>query len=273
MTLKLSLNNSKLIKEIRMIRDLPWDDITDEFREAQPFSHVIIDNFFLPEVAEKLSEEFPDYNDPTINDLNNAVENKRSNNHWDRFPPCTYRAFMAFGREEFMSRIKSMVGHYDLHLDYGLNGGGWHMHSKGGNNNVHLDYNVHPKMGMQRKLNIIVYLTKDWKKEWGGGLELWSHDPVYHSPKECVKRVDNIFNRAIIFDTTQNSWHGLPKHIDCPEGVVRKSIAAYYVQPAPATTENRVRALFAPREDQKNDPDIYEFIKRRASLDFSHKNK
>ena len=180
---------------------------------------------------------------------------------------------MEFGNDKMLDVMKAFAQTDHLMLDYGLNGGGWHMHSKGGNNNVHLDYNLHPKMGMQRKLNIIVYLTKEWKKEWGGGLELWSHDKETNSPKECVKVVDNIFNRAIIFDTTQNSWHGLPKHIDCPEGVVRKSIAAYYIQPAPASTENRVRALFAPREEQKNDPAIKEFIQKRASVDFSHKKQ
>jgi hypothetical protein len=254
-----------------MIRELDWHDIAEKFRISYPFNHVIIDNFFIPEVADKLSEEFPDYNDPTINNLKNPLENKRSNNHWDRFPPCTYRAFMEFGNEKMLDVMRMMADSQYLVLDYGLNGGGWHMHSKGGNNNVHLDYNLHPKMGMQRKLNIIVYLTKYWKKEWGGGLELWSHDSKTNQPKECVKVVDNIFNRAIIFDTTQNSWHGLPTPIDCPEGFVRKSIAAYYLQPAPATTEKRVRALFAPREDQKNDPAIQDFIQQRASIDFSHK--
>ena len=256
-----------------MIRELDWVRLYDDYSESGPFNHIVIDNFFTPEVADKLSEEFPDYNDPTINNLNNPLENKRSNNHWDRFPSCTYRAFMEFGSDRMMSSMRVFAQTDQLMMDYGLNGGGWHMHSKGGNNNVHLDYNLHPKMGMQRKLNIIVYLTKEWKKEWGGGLELWSHDEETNSPKECVKVVDNIFNRAIIFDTTQNSWHGLPKHIDCPEGVVRKSIAAYYVQPAPASTENRVRALFAPRDDQKNDPAIKDFIQKRASVDFSHKKQ
>jgi Rps23 Pro-64 3,4-dihydroxylase Tpa1-like proline 4-hydroxylase len=256
-----------------MIRELDWFKIYTEYDAAVPFNHVVIDNFFTPEVADKLSEEFPDYNDPTINNLNNPLENKKSNNHWDRFPSCTYRAFLEFGNEKILKEMKMLSGTDQLALDYGLNGGGWHMHSKGGVSNVHLDYNLHPKTGQQRKLNIIVYLSKDWKKEWGGGLELWSHDYDNNQPKECVKVVDNIFNRAIIFDTTQNSWHGLPKHIDCPEGVVRKSIAAYFIQPAPASSENRVRALFAPRDDQKDDPEIQEFIQKRASVDFSHKNQ
>jgi len=145
-----------------MIRELDWVRLYDDYSESGPFNHIVIDNFFTPEVADKLSEEFPDYNDPTINNLNNPLENKRSNNHWDRFPSCTYRAFMEFGSDRMMSSMRVFAQTDQLMMDYGLNGGGWHMHSKGGNNNVHLDYNLHPKMGMQRKLNIIVYLTKEW---------------------------------------------------------------------------------------------------------------
>lgn len=249
-----------------MIRELDWIQIHNEYTIAEPFNHVIIDNFFLPEVAEQLSREFPDYNDPTINNHNSALENKRTCNIWDKFPSCTYRAFMELGKVSFIDGIKMITQTDPIYLDYGLNGGGWHMHERGGNNNVHLDYNLHPKMGMQRKVNIIIYLTKDWQKEWGGGLELWSHDWSSHQPRKCEKVIDNIFNRAIIFDTTQNSWHGLPNYIDCPEGVIRKSIAAYYVKPAPTSTEYRYRALFAPREDQKNDDDVRELIRKRASI-------
>ena len=129
-----------------MIRDLNKYKISETYNKGYPFKHVVIDDFFLPEVADKLSEEFPDYNDTSLNNLNNPLENKKSNNHWDRFPSCTYRAFMELGKEKFLDFMKVLSDSNDLVLDYGLNGGGWHMHGRGGNNNVHLDYNLHPKM-------------------------------------------------------------------------------------------------------------------------------
>lgn len=247
-----------------MIRDLSWYDISEDFRSAYPFNHVVIDNFFIEEVADKLSSEFPDYNDPTINNHNSPLENKRTCNVWDKFPSCTYRTFMLLGSEEFTNNMRILTQNDKIIMDFGLNGGGWHMHGNGGNNNIHLDYNLHPKMKMQRKLNIIVYLTKNWNVSWGGGLELWSGDD--ETPSKLEKVIDNIYNRAIIFDTTQNSWHGLPNKINCPENIIRKSIAAYYIQPAPAITNSRGRALFAPREDQKNDQAISELIRKRASV-------
>ena len=250
----------------KLIRDIDWLEVKNQFETSTPFNHVVIDNFFLPEVAEQLSNEFPAYDDPALGFYNNAIENKKVYNKWDKFPKLTYQTFTFLGREEFLSNMKYMLNTDDLWMDYGLNGGGWHLHSRGGNNNVHLDYNIHPKLGEQRKLNIIVYLTPNWNSEWGGGLELWTHDPERKQPKTLDKLVDNVYNRAVIFDTTQNSWHGLPKHITCPDGVVRKSIAAYYVRPAPENADSRGKALFAPTEEQKGNADIEELIRKRSTV-------
>lgn len=252
-----------------MIRDIDWQKVKDKFLEAEPFNYAVIDNFFLPSIAEKLSSEFPEYNFEELNVHENALENKRTMNRWDRFPPTTYKVFNFFG-QELIEKMRFLIGEEYLWFDFGLNGGGWHMHSRGGNNNVHLDYNIHPKLGMQRKLNIIVYMTKDWNSAWGGGLELWTHDEVNNCPEKLVKTIDNRYNRAIIFDTTQNSWHGLPNYIDCPDNVVRKSLAGYYVRPAPSNSDPRGRALFSAREDQKNDPSVHELIKKRSSVSTSH---
>lgn len=253
-----------------MIRkNIDWENLKQEFFNSKPFNHVIIDNFLLPEIADIISQEFPEIDDPTLYLLKNVLENKKIMNSWDKFKPTTYKLFSYFAREEFISIIRKFLNSDQIWFDYGLNGGGLHMHGKGGNNNIHLDYNIHPKLNEQRRLNIIIYLTKDWKKEWGGGLELWSHDEINKQPKELIRVVDNLFNRAIIFDTTQNSWHGLPNYIECPEEVVRKSLAVYYTQPKPEITEERGRALFAPRLDQIGNESVLELIKKRADVNLS----
>ncbi len=127
--------------------------------------------------------------------------------------------------------------------------------------NIHLDYSIHPKMDLQRKLNLIVYLTEDWDTSWGGGLELWSHNSETNLPLKKEVTVDNKFNRAILFDTTQNSWHGLPQPITCPEGTYRKSIAVYYMANLPENVNPRKRALYAPTKDQEIDSEVLDFIK------------
>lgn len=251
-----------------MIREnIEWDFVRAEFLSAEPFNHVVIDDFWLPEIAERLYEEFPAYDSPVWNaHYNNAIENKKACNHWDKFPKTTYSAFNFLSSDWLQDKIRFVACRPDLTMDFGLHGGGWHCHGEGGNLNMHLDYNIHPKLGMQRKLNIIIYLVKDWDTSYGGGLELWTHDSTTNRPKERARTVDLKFNRAVLFDTTQNSWHGLPYPLKCPPGQTRKSMAAYYLGNAPANTEQRPRALFAPREDQVNDPAIEELIRQRSSL-------
>jgi len=128
--------------------------------------------------------------------------------------------------------IKLLEKHVGVNLfpDMGLHGGGWHMHGSGGNLNPHFDYSIHPKCGLQRKLNIIIYLSRDLKPiKHKGHLGLWSHDHKINQPKDLIKEVEPIFNRAIIFDTTQNSWHGMSQKLQVPKGIYRKSLAVYYL--------------------------------------------
>jgi Rps23 Pro-64 3,4-dihydroxylase Tpa1-like proline 4-hydroxylase len=249
-----------------MINDFYYSNLNNQFENAQPFRHVIIDNFFDEETALKLSAEFPDYNDPNIWSVyKNAIEDKKLTPNWDLFPKTTYQTFSLMNTPSFVEKIGKITGITNLIADYGMHGGGWHMHQRGGKLNMHKDYSIHPKLGMERRINIIIYMTQDWKEEWGGGLEFWSHDKETNLPKECVTKVHNKFNRAVLFDTTQNSWHGLPQAIDCPENVYRKSLAIYYLSEARPEAQGHDRAYFAPHGEQINDPSVLELIRKRSS--------
>lgn len=91
---------------------------------------------------------------------------------------------------------------------------------------IHLDYEKHPISGKERRLNLILYLNKEWKEEWLGSTELWNQDVT-----ECIFKSPIKFNSCLIFRTNDISWHGLPEPIQCPEGVFRKSLAYYYISP------------------------------------------
>lgn len=43
-----------------------------------------------------------------------------------------------------------------------------------------------------------------------------------------VVTVEPVFNRAVIFATSDTSFHGHPEPMKLPEGVYRRSIAMYY---------------------------------------------
>ena len=248
-----------------MIRNETLWTLAKERPESAPFTHMVIDDFFEKEVADAICEEFPDYDSPGIYKYENPIEIKRAMNSWDKFPAATYKAFTILCSERF-AKLVSHPFNAVLYPDYGLHGGGCHMHGRGGKLNVHQDYSIHPKMPLQRKMNIIIYMSRDWDPTWGGGLELWSHNFETNKPKECVRRVDVKFNRAVLFDTTQNSWHGLPEPINCPENMYRKSLAMYYLQEPAIAAPKHKKAWYAPYKDQENDQKIIDLIERRKGV-------
>lgn len=247
---------------------IDWTRVGTEFRSARPFHHVVIDDFFAPETARALADEYPAFDAPVWWRYDNPLENKRACNDWNRFPPTTYRALAWLNSDVFVARMSAVCG-APLFADIGLNGGGWHCHGRGGKLNVHLDYSLHPKLALERRLNLIVYLSPGWDAAWGGGLGLWEDDGG--RPGRLGRRVDCLFNRAVLFDTTQNSWHGLPEPIECPEGRTRNSLAVYYLcEPRPDASD-RGKALYAPYGDQVDDPRVLELIRLRADVATAHR--
>jgi Rps23 Pro-64 3,4-dihydroxylase Tpa1-like proline 4-hydroxylase len=228
-----------------------------------PYPHYVIDDFVNDDIAHKLSNDFMDFDSPNWFKYNNQVEVKKSCNNWYNFPEETYKFFQYLNSPAFVQSLSEVTG-VQLIPDHGLHGAGWHIQPTGGKLNVHLDYSIHPKLGLERRFNFIFYLTPNWDTNWGGHLELWSHDSENNQPKELVKTIENKFNRAVIFDTTYNSWHGFSQPINCPVDVYRKSIAMYYLCEPSEIASDRSRALFAPTEEQKNDPEIMKLIEQRV---------
>lgn len=240
------------------------DSSISSFRSAFPFDHCVIDDFLQSDTAVSAECEFPSYDDKRWMVYSNAIENKKTMNDWNAFPPVTYRIFQELLSHEFVTYLSQKL---DLRLfqDPGLHGGGWHIHATGGNLNPHLDYSIHPKAGLQRKLNIIIYLSSELREEHGGHLGLWSRGPSGQRPGALEKAVQPRFNRAVLFDTTQESWHGMCRPLTQPVGIFRKSLAVYYLTDPPVGVDRRERALFAPRDDQFGDKQVEDLIRRRAS--------
>ena len=240
-------------------------ELAPEFQAAKPFSHIVIDNFLTDEAAHAVAAEFPQYNGPVWNEYNNAIEVKKAYNHWDKFPPATYRLFNFFNSAAFTAEVAKLCGG-ELYSDPGLHGGGWHSHGPGGKLNMHLDYSIHPKVGLERRINLILYIQPAWKPEWGGALGFWENDEANSKPGELMKQIDCLFNRAVIFDTSQNSWHGLPDPVACPPETPRNSLAVYYLCEPRQQASDRGRALFAPTKEQANDASVLDLIEKRSKV-------
>jgi Rps23 Pro-64 3,4-dihydroxylase Tpa1-like proline 4-hydroxylase len=239
------------------------------FNEATPFNYCVVDNFLRDDVALKVSDEFLDHNSDKWFVYSNPLEDKKALNDWNMFPRTTYQLFSFLNSDSFIQLLSGYTG-LPLLPDHGLHGGGWHSHSCGGNLNPHLDYSMHPKLHLQRVINLIIYINPSYKAEYGGHLGLWTNNPESNKPDILLKEVEPRFNRAVFFNTTQNSWHGMSRGLP-DKSFVRRSLAVYYLHTPEALVDERARALYAPRAHQIGDKDVEELILLRANVDTSTK--
>lgn len=243
--------------------DILEKGFSTEFDNA-PFDHVVIDNFLDRKTLDGIVDEFPEFSSSDFLEYRNSLEEKKTLNAWYLMPKTTYSLFQYLNSPSFVDKLSSLFGQ-PLFADSGLHGGGWHVHADGGNLNPHLDYSIHPKLGLQRLVNIIIYVSPNIRECHGGHLGFWGHNDQENCPGALVKEVAPLFNRAVIFNTSQNSWHGMSRPLTLPKTVFRQSLAIYYLCEPMDSARTNDRALFAPRQDQLEDQEIKKLIKARTS--------
>jgi len=195
---------------------------SEKFKKNK-LKYVIIKNFLNFDIAEKVNYSFPSIDDSWYK-YSNPIEVKYANDKINHFSPIIKDIFYYLSSNILKEKISKISGITNLEIDEYLHGAGLHAYPKNGRLNIHLDYEKHPITNKQRRLNIILYLSKNWKSEWNGDTELYDDNC-----QNLIAKSPVIFNQAIIFKTDENSWHGLPEKIKCPENIYRKSLAFYYV--------------------------------------------
>jgi hypothetical protein len=190
---------------------------------ARPYPHVIFDDFFDPELVELVLAEFPKPHAIKWQNFDNAEEIKLASAAEASFGPATRLLLYHLNSITFLEFLSTVTGIDNLISDPRFQGGGLHQIVPGGKLGVHADFNRHPDFGLDRRLNLLLYLNKDWREDYGGHLQLWDRDMI-----RCEAKVLPIFNRVMIFGTTDFTYHGHPDPLGCPEGMTRKSLALYY---------------------------------------------
>jgi hypothetical protein len=187
---------------------------------VHPFKHWVIDNFLTDSSVAKLYCDFPEPT-PDWYSYNNVFEVKRSMDDISKLPESISAALSAFNMRPMVDYFERLTGIEGLISDPWLRGGGCHYIQRGGKLDVHADFNLHPHLKLDRRLNAILYLNWEYRPENQGQLELWNKDMT-----ECVVKVEPIYNRLVVFETTDTSYHGHPEPWlgDIP----RISLALYY---------------------------------------------
>lgn len=199
---------------------------------AKPFPHAVFDNFLPEHLLEDVLAEFLPPNNEHYNKYNNVNEKKIEMSNEAYLGSATRHLIAQFNSSTFVNFLEHLSGIQGLIPDPHLMGGGLHQIVSGGMLGIHADFNWYPRLKLDRRVNFLLYLNKDWKDEYGGHLELWNA-----SMTNCEQKILPIFNRLVIFSSTDRSYHGHPLPLTCPEDWSRKSLALYYYTNGRPVTE------------------------------------
>ena len=203
------------------------DQFATRFGERDPFRHVVIDNFFAPDYCAQLLAQFPAFERGNARNEDGRIGNKSTIEKIRHLGPALAALDDLVQSAEFLAVVGRITGIPDLLYDPWYFGGGTHQNRNGQELDAHVDFNRHPVEKWHRRLNLIVYLNHEWNDAWGGSLELHS-DP--RSSDDRITVITPLYNRAVIFETTEWSWHAFPR-IALPvdkHGLTRKSVALYF---------------------------------------------
>lgn len=199
--------------------------LSDAYAGNTPWPHIVIDDFLDPQLLEKVRQEAASVRRAEY--YEKFVDRKTDHNKFAYAPDVvgleTARLVNFLNSGPFVGYLEKLTGIEGLLADPSYFGGGLHKIMTGGYLEMHTDFNLLKKYKLERRLNLLLYLNKDWQSAYNGSLELWDR-----ASKTRVKEVPPIFNRCVVFSTTNDSMHGHPLPLATPDGIERMSIALYY---------------------------------------------
>jgi len=239
----------------------------EAYQSNTPFPHIVIDNFMNPSNLQKALDAFPTPEKFDFYKYDNPLEKKLAFDQVAKLPDPIAAILQDMNSAPFLQFLEQLTGIDGLIPDPYYRGGGIHQIKKGGKLDVHIDFNRHPKLKLDRRLNVLIYLNKNWEESYGGNFELWDghQEKGQHHIKSCQKKVAPLFNRLVVFSTSEKSYHGHPEPLTCPPNLTRKSIATYYYsngRPQEEITDAH-STMFIKRPQDPDDKDIDDLREKR----------
>jgi len=222
----------------------------DQYNSATPFPHIVLTDFLDEAILELCLREFPSTPNSSVG-YKRSQENLKFEFKPETLSPPLRSLFYSFNSIPFLGFIENLTGIKGLIPDPYFAGAGFHEVSEGGHLDIHADFNFHSEMRVERRINVLIYLNKDWREEYGGCFEIWDQ-----AMSRCCKRVVPAFNTCVVFNTTSASFHGNPVPVKHPERKSRRAIALYYYTATWDGTRRAHTTQFKVRPESSDQMDL-----------------
>lgn len=226
------------------------ESLRQQYLTAHPFPFLKIESLLDPSFAEKVAAAYPSFETATAQGREFSSVNERKKvqvTDARLFSEPVARLNAALASPEFLSDLSYITGMPNLLADEQLEGGGIHITGPGGRLDVHVDFNYLESRTLYRRLNLLLYLNPVWEEGWGGHIQLWDKDV-----KECRQAFMPAFNRCVIFETSNISFHGVTP-VSAASPFPRQSFATYYYtrEAPPHWTGVAHSTIFKARPDER----------------------
>ena len=217
----IQINPAEYLYDIRKLKNLA--ELSKEYQQNDPIPHIAIDNFLRPDILQRVIADFPAADAPLwVESVTNRAKKKVCS-----IPPLIPYSIRSVIQELlspfFIKQLSQITGIPYLIPDVMMTGSGIFCIERGGFLKVHVDFNYHAATRLDRRVNLLLYLNDNWHDSYGGHIEFWK----LGQPKP-LKTYAPIANRCVIFNTNEDSYHGHPTPLTCPEGRSRNCISIYY---------------------------------------------
>ena len=239
-----------------LLNESTVESLRTQFLKSSPYPNLVIDNFFKSKVAEKLHEFFPnlEFMRKRWKGIN---ENKSEDANFSEYKPVFQEVKSYFSSPEFYDWISQITGIEKVFITDDTLGCGLHQGGSGSFLDIHVDFNIHPKHNVHRRLNMLTYLEKDWKESYDGSLEMWNKEMT-----RCEKRILPLFNRAVLFETSEISYHGYGQ-ITLPKNITRKSMYCYFYTKERSDAVGYHDTVFRPKPQDTVSKKIQTVVKEK----------
>jgi Rps23 Pro-64 3,4-dihydroxylase Tpa1-like proline 4-hydroxylase len=199
-----------------------------EFFTPGRINSCILDNVLPEDIGEAIYQAFPCEQELVMK--KSLREFKYIGVQMDRYNSLLEEIVYAFQDERVVRLLKEITSIQSLLPDENLYAGGISMMVKGHYLNPHLDNSHNKDRTNYRVLNLLYYVTPDWKEAYGGNLELWDQGLSYKN-----RVINSQFNRLVIMATHRSSWHSVNP---VTQKGRRCCISNYYFSPVPLDTQD-----------------------------------
>lgn len=224
-----------------------------EYNSIEPYPYYLQDNFLDNDFAKNLQNEIINIPSDMWDRYDNPFEQKYTLRDKYNFPPLLRKLFNELENEDFVHKLSEISG-YKLIKDSTRNFWGVHKYKPGDKLDIHVDAGLDPTTKNKKQLTLGIYLSLNWKEEYGCQLEVWKGDNSISNDAKIYEKIESIspmYNRMIMFTCNDYSWHGNPEPSLAKEDAFRIFITISYLSENYEDLNKRQKAFFVARP---NDP-------------------